>query len=82
MANPVLEFQKEKEALIASNGENKALIEAAHQFNIESNKAKYSYNFSWMGRPIIAYPQDMLAMQELIWEIKPDLIIELMCCFN
>ena len=33
MANPVLEFQKEKEALIASNGENKALIEAAHQFN-------------------------------------------------
>lgn len=76
MANPVLEFQKEKEVLIASNGENKALIEAAYQFNVESNKAKYSYNFSWMGRPIIAYPQDMLAMQELIWEIKPDLIIE------
>lgn len=37
---------------------------------------KYSYNFSWMGRPIIAYPQDMIAMQELIWEIQPDLIIE------
>jgi cephalosporin hydroxylase len=39
-------------------------------------KTKYSYNFSWMGTPIIAYPQDMIAMQELIWEIKPDLIIE------
>jgi len=39
-------------------------------------KHKYSYNFSWMGRPIIQYPQDMIAMQEIIWEVKPDLIIE------
>ncbi|AXE16422.1 cephalosporin hydroxylase [Runella rosea] len=76
MNNPIVEFQKEREALIASNGKNKALTNAAYQFNVESNKAKYSYNFSWMGRPIIAYPQDMIAMQELIWEIKPDLIIE------
>ncbi|MDP7010179.1 MAG: cephalosporin hydroxylase family protein [Verrucomicrobiota bacterium] len=37
----------------------------------------YPYNFSWMGRPIIQYPQDMVAMQELIWSIKPDLIIEI-----
>jgi cephalosporin hydroxylase len=37
---------------------------------------KYSYNFSWQGRPIIQYPQDILAMQELIWSIKPDLVIE------
>ena len=36
----------------------------------------YPYNFSWLGRPIIQYPQDMVAMQELIWSIKPDLIIE------
>lgn len=37
---------------------------------------KYSYHFDWMGRPIIQFPQDMVAMQELIWDIKPDLIIE------
>jgi len=37
---------------------------------------RYSYNFSWMGRPIIQFPQDMVAMQELIMEVKPDLIIE------
>ncbi|MGZ8271521.1 MAG: cephalosporin hydroxylase family protein [Methylophilus sp.] len=37
---------------------------------------KYSYNYLWMDRPIIQYPQDMVAMQELVWEIKPDLIIE------
>ena len=39
-------------------------------------KHRYTYNFSWQGRPIIQYPQDMVAMQELIWSIKPDLIIE------
>lgn len=42
----------------------------------ETNRNNYTYNFSWFGRPIIQYPQDMVAMQELIWRIKPDLIIE------
>ena len=37
---------------------------------------KYAYNFSWMGRPIIQFPQDMMAMQEIVWAVKPDLIIE------
>ena len=37
---------------------------------------KYTYNFRWMGRPIIQLPQDIVAMQELIWQVKPDLIIE------
>jgi cephalosporin hydroxylase len=39
-------------------------------------KHKYSYNFSWLGRPIIQYPQDIIAMQEIIWSVRPDLIIE------
>ena len=37
---------------------------------------KYSYHFNWMGRPIIQFPQDVVAMQEIIWDVKPDLIIE------
>jgi cephalosporin hydroxylase len=37
---------------------------------------QYSYNFSWLGRPIIQYPQDILALQEIIWDVKPDMIIE------
>nr|WP_246785402.1 cephalosporin hydroxylase family protein [Bradyrhizobium sp. cir1] len=41
-----------------------------------ANRAKYSYHFEWMGRPIIQYPQDILAVQEIIWSVKPDLIIE------
>ncbi|MBN8856801.1 MAG: cephalosporin hydroxylase family protein [Sphingobacteriales bacterium] len=76
MSNPVQEFIQERTERIAKNGENKALQEAACSFNTESNKSQYSYNFSWMGRPIIQYPQDMIAMQEIIWQIKPDLIIE------
>lgn len=37
---------------------------------------RYSYNFTWLGIPIIQFPQDIVAIQELIWKIKPDLIIE------
>jgi cephalosporin hydroxylase len=37
---------------------------------------KYTYNFTWMGLPIIQLPQDVFAMQEIIWRVKPDLIIE------
>jgi cephalosporin hydroxylase len=45
-------------------------------FIIKTSEYKYSYNFTWLGRPIIQYPQDMIAMQEIIWQVKPDLIIE------
>ena len=45
-------------------------------FIMSSLEDKYSYNFKWLSRPIIQYPQDIVAMQELIWEIKPDLVIE------
>ena len=37
---------------------------------------RYAYNFSWMGRPIIQLPQDMMAMQEIICSVRPDLVIE------
>jgi cephalosporin hydroxylase len=43
---------------------------------LQSAKLKYTYNFTWMGRPIIQFPQDMIAMQEIIWKVQPDLIIE------
>jgi len=56
--------------------QDQALIsEGKNLFNNLCNY-KYSYHFDWLGRPIIQFPQDIVAMQELIWEIKPDLIIE------
>lgn len=70
------EFQKEVAARIAAVPENEQFCISAATFMRESTVPKYSYNFSWQGRPIIQYPQDMVAMQELIWSVKPDLIIE------
>jgi cephalosporin hydroxylase len=37
---------------------------------------KYSYTFTWMGRPIIQLPEDMVRIQEVIYKLKPDIIIE------
>src|SRR6185369_12116079 len=70
------DFKKETQRRIVANGRNAGLKKAAHAFLVGSTKPKYSYNFTWMGRPIIQYPQDMVAVQEIIWEVKPDLIIE------
>lgn len=69
-------FKDEVNDRLSENGENELLIKAAGDFVKESTAPKYSYNFSWLGRPIIQYPQDIVAMQELIWSIQPDLIIE------
>lgn len=76
MSNQIEQFKEERKSRVESNAVNEKLLSAAEAFNVESNKAQYSYNFSWMGRPIIQYPQDMIAMQEIIWNLQPDLIIE------
>ncbi|HUZ92834.1 MAG TPA: cephalosporin hydroxylase family protein [Candidatus Paceibacterota bacterium] len=55
---------------------DRKLKSAAQRFFLRSTEAGYSYNFEWLGRPIIQYPQDIVAMQEIIWNVKPDLIIE------
>ncbi len=70
------DFTKEVEARVAAVPGNKELTDSAAQFMRTSIASQYSYNYFWLGRPIIQYPQDMVAMQELIWTVKPDLIIE------
>lgn len=69
-------FEQEVNERAAANGENVILRTDAVKFMKSSLGPQYSYNFSWLGRPVIQYPQDLVAMQELIWQIKPDLIIE------
>ena len=76
MMDDHLQFVAESRQRIREYAENKELREAGKKFMIQSLMAKYSYNFFWMGRPIIQHPQDMMAMQEIIWNVKPDLIIE------
>lgn len=70
------DFEKEVTERIDAAASNQSLKKSAHEFLLSSIEARYSYNFNWMGRPIIQYPQDMIAMQELIWQVRPDLIIE------
>ena len=74
--NIVEQFQQECFERIKANKKNEQLINAAKSFVKESTLPKYSYNFTWLGRPIIQYPQDIIATQEIIWQVKPDLIIE------
>jgi len=74
--NPVEEFERTKRKYIQRMSADKNLLAMSNRWFIESCKYQYSYNFTWLGRPIIQFPQDIVAMQEIIWEIKPELIIE------
>jgi cephalosporin hydroxylase len=55
---------------------DKELQDLTRQWLIKTAAVRYTHNFSWMGLPIIQYPQDLMAMQELIWRVKPDVIVE------
>ncbi len=70
------DFQKEVADRIVENSQNEALVKSASQFVEAATAPKYCYNFSFLGRPIIQYPQDMVAVQELIYATQPDLIVE------
>lgn len=61
---------------INQNPSNPILVESAKAFLCASAEAKYSYGFDWLDRPIIQYPQDIVAFQEIVSSVKPDLIIE------
>jgi cephalosporin hydroxylase len=69
-------FRKERKYEVSKMGADDAIKNEAISFVERTAKYGYSYNFEWMGRPIIQFPQDMVAMHELVWKIKPDLIIE------
>lgn len=63
-------------ARIRQMAEDAALRDQARELFLSSCRYGYSYNFSWLGRPIIQYPQDIIALQEILWEVKPELVIE------
>jgi cephalosporin hydroxylase len=69
-------FQNEKSINIEKMSGDQSLSELGIRFVRDTAKYNYSYNFEFAGRPIIQFPQDMVAMQELIWVVKPDLVIE------
>lgn len=74
--DPISAFEEQRTKNIEQIGADAALGELSNSWMQATAKHQYTYNFSWMGRPIIQFPQDILAMQELIWAVRPDLIIE------
>jgi cephalosporin hydroxylase len=70
------QFIFEKTSSISTYSSEAEWIEMSRQWLVRAFQKRYMYNFEFLGRPIIQSPIDMVAMQELIWEIKPDLIIE------
>lgn len=71
-----LAFESQNREAVERMGGDEALNGLTRQWFNKATEHQYSYHFRWMGLPIIQFPQDMVAMQELIWEVKPDLIIE------
>lgn len=74
--NPIELFKKERSSDIERMSRNEEFKKESLEWMIHADKFKYSYNFSWLGRPIIKFPSDIVIMQEIIWDVKPDLIIE------
>jgi cephalosporin hydroxylase len=74
--NPVQQFKDERLQSMSEMKNDNQLKEKSLEWMLHADKHKYIYNFNWMGRPIIKFPQDIIALQEVIWEVKPDLIIE------
>lgn len=70
------DFETRNKEIIEQMGKDKSIEKTTREWFNKASKHEYSYHFKWMGVPIIQFPQDIVAMQELIWEIQPDLIIE------
>jgi cephalosporin hydroxylase len=76
VVNEIEKFQAEVAENIAGLGQDKDVQALSRIWLREITRHKYAYNFNWLGRPLIQFPQDMAAIQELVWRIRPDLIIE------
>lgn len=69
-------FYNTRKENIRALGESEKLRKISSDFIEESAPLQYTYNFDWLGLPIIQLPQDIVAVQEIIWKVKPDIIIE------
>ncbi len=74
--NKLEEFKQDVLRRISELEKDEEFKQLALEWTRQSLRRKYIYNFQWLGRPIIQTPQDIVGLQEIIWEVKPDLIIE------
>jgi cephalosporin hydroxylase len=69
-------FEEERRATIATYPSDGEWQEETRQWVTRSFNKRYMYNFDWLGRPLIQFPADIVAFQEVVWAVKPELIIE------
>lgn len=74
--DPVTKFFEERKSDIDKMGQDDDFQRKSMEWILHANKYKYVYNFQWMGQPIIKFPADIIVQQEIMWKLKPDLIIE------
>ncbi|MCP3905639.1 MAG: cephalosporin hydroxylase [Planctomycetes bacterium] len=74
--DPVAAFAVERREQIAALGRDEELRRRSVEWIMRATPNRFTYNFSWMGRPVIQFPADMIAIQELIWSTRPNVIIE------
>lgn len=70
------EFEERNRSFVERMGADESLRRLTREWFAAVSKHEYSYHFTWLGRPIVQFPQDIVAVQEIIWKVKPDLIIE------
>jgi cephalosporin hydroxylase len=61
---------------VAAMNADAALRAAADEFVLRGCRHRYPYNFTWMGVPVIQFPQDLIALQEIVVKVAPEVIIE------
>ena len=74
--NDIKKFKSRNKQMIKKMGRDNLLHNLSKKWIFNSSKYEYSYHFKWLGLPTIQFPQDLLAMQEIIWQTKPEIIIE------
>lgn len=73
---PIVRHEHEVAENTRALREDRALWTDTVEWIARASSHRYTYNFNWLGRPIIQFPQDIVAVQELVWKVRPDLIIE------
>lgn len=76
MSDDRSDFARLVEQQVAQQGMDARVVAATREWMLATQPHLYSYHFSWLGLPVIQYPPDIVAVQELIWSVKPDLVIE------
>src|SRR4051794_14055839 len=70
------QYERDKRAHAAGMALDRDLAGKALDVLVESDRHNWSYQWSWLGVPIIQMPPDVIAVQEVLWETKPDIVIE------